>query len=144
MSHEAHEMLPWYMAGTLESEKVVGFRDHLVSCEPCRREMALLEDLRRELDRHGQVFLKDHMTAEQLVDMVQGEQTDAAFAVAGEHLALCSSCTEEARWVEGVARYEDAPAEASPARKLSSGVRRTAWIAGALIVIVILLLWLFR
>jgi anti-sigma factor RsiW len=42
---EIDELLPWFANGTLEDEERARVERHLIACETCRRELALLRDV---------------------------------------------------------------------------------------------------
>jgi hypothetical protein len=112
-----HELLPWYVNGTLEATEVAAFRRHLDGCEMCRDEMEFLERLQAELGRHGEAFLEDHPAAQQLVAYARDELGDDESRAVRHHLALCATCTTEMRWITGTA-VADTPAAARAPRAL--------------------------
>jgi len=101
-----HELLPWYVNGTLETAEAAAFERHMSECDDCRRERTLLEKLRAEVEAHGDAVLGEHPTPEELVDALRPEGRDAELdaatvAAVSRHLALCATCAQEARWVRG-------------------------------------------
>ena len=108
-----HELLPWYLTETLEPDEAAAFRDHLPGCEPCREEMAVIKKIQAEVERHGEEFLEDHPPAGRLVAALRGELEDDEAAKVRRHIALCTACATEARWVRGelAARAPEVPAQ---------------------------------
>ena len=96
-----HEMLPWYVAGTLDAKQADEFRQHLAECQSCRNEVGVLEPMRDELERHGAALLEDHPAAELVVAAARGELDGPEAERLRRHLALCSACATEVRWVRG-------------------------------------------
>ena len=131
---EMHELLPWYITGTLEPRLAEAFQRHLGACDACQREMSMLEALRRELDEHGGALLEEHPTSEHVVGAVRGELPDQTAAAVRKHLALCESCAEEASWVAGQGTYGTPVVEARPSRRAG---RIWTWAAGIAAVLVL-------
>jgi len=129
-----HELLPWFMTGTLEPTLAEEFREHLSGCEPCRDEMAMLKALRGELEEHGAAFLDDHPSSERVVGAVRGELADEDAAGVRRHLALCSICAEEASWVAGEAVFGDPTIQE---RRVPRIGRAWSWAAGIAAVLVL-------
>ena len=121
-----HELLPWYVAGTLEPEATGRFRAHLDGCPACRAEMVFLQQVKGELERYGAAFLEDHPTSEELVAAVRGTLADERAAVVRAHLEHCVTCAEEAAWVSGEVVFRAASAPAAAPRP----VRLAPWAAG--------------
>ena len=103
-----HGLLPWYANKTLDSDEAALFESHLSGCEVCRDDLEALKKMQAELERYGETLLADHPNAEELVAVVRGEggddeiEPDKARRVR-EHLALCATCGDEARWATGAA-----------------------------------------
>ena len=134
-----HELLPWYVNGTLEVGEAAAFKEHLTSCHPCRDELAVLEQMQAGLKRHGEALLADHPTPQNLVAALTtesgGSELDPSVARdIKRHIALCATCADEARWVmkEEVAEggaYEPAINRfGSEGRPAGSGRRSLAWL----------------
>ena len=103
-----HDALPWYVNGTLGAEESTGFERHLMDCADCRKELEFLEQLRAELAAHGDEFLSDHPSPEKLLSLTRPGEIESPLdetEIAGlrRHLALCVTCSEEARWLLGEA-----------------------------------------
>jgi RNA polymerase sigma factor (sigma-70 family) len=139
--HSLHELLPWYMTGTLEPQLAEEFREHLATCDACRREMAALEKLRGALAEHGDAFLDDHPTAEDLVAATRGEAAAGAERTR-RHLALCTTCAEEATWVTGESEYRAAPGATARLGTVGRPFGWAAAIAAMLLMASVPLLWL--
>jgi hypothetical protein len=132
-----HDLLPWHMNGTLGREESATFLAHLEGCGPCRREIEALGALRDEIERHGEAFFSDHPTAETLVAaaLLDPDLPAARASEVRRHLALCSDCALETRWVvegqEAVAvRGAAGAARAAPATR-----RGVGWAAAAALVV---------
>jgi len=119
MSEQLHDLLPWYMTGTLDPEQAVAFRDHLPDCEACRAEMDFIARLQAEIDRHGEAFLEEHPPAQRLVAAFRGELGQAEAAEVRRHLALCAACATESRWIADDERSESTGEDAR--RRLPAG-----------------------
>jgi len=100
-----HELLPWYVNGTLDAEESAMFKDHLAACGACGSELVILEQMKAELERHGEDLLSDHPPAHHLVAAVTAEGESGGELTGGRkeeirrHLALCATCGQEAAWV---------------------------------------------
>lgn len=127
-----HELLPWYVAGTLDPEEMETMRRHLAACQTCRAEMELLGPAAEELARHGGALLADHPSAERLVAAVRGELDDTATGEIRTHLALCAACATETRWIGGEAVCGGGEDRAEiDAIKRGSGREWWGWLAAA-------------
>src|SRR5215813_4393790 len=110
-----HALLPWYANGTLAPEEKDAFERHLESCPPCREELVEVAHMRTEIARHGGAFFGEHPEPEMLgalfgmgetpIDPAEGERIR-------RHLAVCSSCNEESRWLMGTETAGTAELEA--------------------------------
>jgi anti-sigma factor RsiW len=107
-STRMHELLPWYVTGTLEPRLAESFREHLAGCPACREELSMLEALGREVGEHGATFFADHPSPERVVGAARGELAGAEAAEVRKHLALCRTCAEETSWVSGEGAYGEA------------------------------------
>ena len=87
--NQIHELLPWYLRGTLDEAQAAEIRDHLTTCEACRRE---LEETAFALAVHAA-----HATPEELFALAGGEASPegSAHAAAERHVAHCPDCAEE-------------------------------------------------
>jgi hypothetical protein len=103
--NSVHELLPWYVNGTLGVEESGMFKNHLAACVACGSELVILEEMKAELEKHGEDLLADHPPVEQLVAAVtpdgesDGELTGERMQEIRRHLALCVTCGQEASWV---------------------------------------------
>src|SRR4029450_10295935 len=101
-----HDRLPWYVTGTLDPDESRAFQAHLVTCDACREELAVLEMLKNELEKHGEDLLGSHPPPEQLAALIEGAGEPLPEDVAASvrrHLAICATCTEESSWLKGEA-----------------------------------------
>ena len=81
-------MLPWLLNGTLTEEERQQVRQHLASCESCRRDLA---DTRLAFEMFDQ-----HLPAEAIVALAWGETPPGIDpALAEEHLESCPQCATE-------------------------------------------------
>jgi hypothetical protein len=125
-----HDLLPWYVAGTLTAAEADAFREHLASCATCHAELGLVGELRERLERHGRDWIAEHPSAEELVATVREPAADDHTARVQRHLALCDECALEASWIRGQTTAWPAPqTESRPAR----APRRGAGIGLALL-----------
>lgn len=126
-----HDRLPWYVTGTLDPDESRAFQAHLVTCDACREELAVLEMLKNELEKHGEDLLGSHPPPEQLAALIEGADEplpeDVAAAVR-RHLAICATCTEESSWLKGEAvagpARPDVTIASGPAARGSDEARR--------------------
>src|SRR5262245_13938703 len=100
-----HDRLPWYVSGTLGEEESRQFAGHLGGCEACRKELIVLEAMKRELEEHGDDLLRDHPPPEKLAaaileDAEEPLSADEAASVR-RHIAICATCAEESSWLRG-------------------------------------------
>jgi len=128
---DLHELLPWYVNGTLDAGERANFEAHLADCRACRDEMSVIEELRGELKHPGLDLLADHPSPERLAGVSMDGANDAETR---RHLALCLTCAEEVVWLKG-----ETPCGATP-----QSVRRPAprWalpasLAAAAVVVVV-------
>jgi hypothetical protein len=147
---DLHDLLPWYVGGSLGREEATAFEAHLGECQACARELRVWTELRKKLELHGEGYLADHPDPEALIAVVLPEheprpEEQQRLAVE-RHLAVCPTCAEEARWIRGDARA----VEGSGADRVRAfgpiHVTRRAWIgplagvaAGFLLASVVLL-----
>jgi len=95
---DAHELLPWYVNGTLDEAERHAFEEHVKGCARCAQELPMLEELRLHVSEPGWDEHAEHPDPEALSRVVVEGVEDAAMR---RHLALCLTCTEEARWLRG-------------------------------------------
>jgi hypothetical protein len=141
-----HDALPWFVNETLEPEEAAAFERHLMDCDDCKKELAFLEKLKAELERHGDDFLSDHPTPEKLVWLMEPDAADEVLAEdevtsLQRHLALCATCAEEARWMRGEASAGSSRTS-EPHRPSKERFWRWAAIAAMLLLAVTTTLWL--
>ncbi|MCP3978084.1 MAG: hypothetical protein GY716_01965 [bacterium] len=120
------ELLPWYVAGTLDREESDRVGRHLATCEACRAQLPLLEDAAALVERDGAAALADHPESEQLVDAVLGDLDEMTTGRVMKHVARCDTCADEARLVRGEASPAASPA---PASAPAATARATIWFA---------------
>ena len=107
MSEERmHRLLPRYLGGDLDEDEMARFRDHLDNCDECQAESAFLEEVREQVDRHGEAVFEDHPEVDRLVAYVEGDLTGEDEAAVRRHLELCPTCRLETRWISGEAVAE--------------------------------------
>lgn len=152
MTDRLHELLPWYLNATLGPEEKEAFERHLAVCEACRKERDLLLKLQAEVALQGESFLADHPTPDKLVALVAPAAAEKPLgepeaAQLRQHLALCATCAEEARWLRG----EAAAGPALPERRLASRIARPTrriwpWASAALLLLAlgVVPLWVRR
>ncbi len=141
-----HELLPWYANGTLEPSEAAAFERHLADCADCRRELDLLKKLRIEIERHGAALLGDHPTPEQLVGSLhaeEGEVDPVEVEAVRRHLALCSSCGQEARWASGDEEARSPGPPRRPSRSARPTLTAIGWGALAAAAMLLLAVGLF-
>jgi hypothetical protein len=93
-----HDLLPWYVNGTLEAGEREAFEEHLKRCASCSQELPVLEELRRHVSEPGWGEHAEHPDPEALSRVVVDGADDPAMR---RHLAVCVTCAEEARWLRG-------------------------------------------
>ena len=135
-----HQLLPWYVTGTLDPAEADVFREHLAGCPDCREEMAVLQKIRDAVDRHGESFMSDHPPAERLVAAVRGNAPEAEREEILRHVGLCVSCATESRWIMGDLPAGAAVPTPSPSTRASSR-NLGPWIALAAAVVALAVLF---
>jgi Putative zinc-finger len=96
-SSDLHQLLPWFVNGTLDPVEARAFKDHLDACGACSEEMELWSSMLPEIERHGEAFFASHPEPEAIVAAARGSRPEGAASEIRRHLALCSTCTTEAR-----------------------------------------------
>ena len=96
--NDLHQLLPWYVNGTLDAGEHASFESHLAQCQACRDEIPVIEDLRKELQHPEWDVLADHPSP-QMLDSVSLDGMDDTGT--RRHLAVCLTCAEEVRWLKG-------------------------------------------
>jgi len=135
-----HQLLPWYVTGTLERAETEAFREHLAGCPDCRDEMGVLQKIRDAVERHGPSFMSDHPSAERLVAAVRGDAPEDERQEILRHVALCASCATESRWITGELTAGDAAATPSaPSRATQRHLGPWIALAAAFIAVAILI-----
>lgn len=97
---QAIELLPWLLNGTLENQEREEVRQHLRTCERCRKALA-------ETQAAWPLF-EEHLPTEALVALAYGETpagADPSFAE--HHLASCPQCAAELELAKMSRRLED-------------------------------------
>ncbi len=116
-----HDLLPWYVTGTLDSQEAAEYERHREGCRRCREEETLLRELRGAIGTYGEAFFLPHPEPEQIV----AEAMEGLAGPAGEevrrHLLFCSTCAMEVRLVR---REESAPPAATAHRE---SIPRASW-----------------
>lgn len=140
VSDPMHELLPWYVNGTLAPEEAEAFRQHLEGCEACRDELRFLQRAAAELERHGDALLEGHPDSERIVAAARGELEPGEAAVIERHLALCDGCAAETRWVRGEAVAAGAEAPPAAARR-GWPLNGLGWMVAVAATIALLVTW---
>lgn len=139
---QAIELLPWLLNRTLEDQEREEVRQHLRTCERCRKALA-------ETQAVWPAF-EQHLPAAALVALAYGETPAGLDAAAAEsHLASCPQCASELELARMSRRLEDEDnvavfpgARARPARDGESRKWRSAALAAGLAGVVALSGWL--
>jgi len=95
---DLHQLLPWFVNGTLGAGERASFEAHLRECRACQDEISVIEDLRTELKNPEWDVLAEHPSPEMLAGVSIDGADDAGTR---RHLALCLTCAEEVRWLKG-------------------------------------------
>ncbi len=134
----ATELLPWYLNNTLDATESREVREHLASCEGCRK---ALDDTRR-----AWTIFDQHIPSEALVALAWGEEPEGylpgspGFRETLEaHLQSCPECAAELELVRMSRRLEEddriavfsKPAQA-PEKQLRQARPQGNWRAAAL------------
>jgi hypothetical protein len=129
---DLHELLPWYVAGTLGAGETKAFETHLGRCPDCAREHRVWTDLQKTLERHGEGFLADHPAPEALVAAILPDHdprpSEQQRLAVEHHLAMCPTCAEEARWIRGESAASAGPGTTRVWAAGATRVGRRAWI----------------
>lgn len=137
-----HELLPWYVNGTLKGDEALSFEGHLRDCPSCGRDLPLLIAMREAIELHGEAFFRPHPAAEWIVGEVFGQLRPDRTDEVRAHLSFCPTCAVEARLAR---QGKDGTPVASPgARPLRRLSRRIAvfWLAAAVVLLAVSLpLW---
>ncbi len=140
MPSSPHDLLPWYVNGTLGTDEERAFRRHLEGCADCRAEVEAARKVSAELEEHGAVLLEGHPSAEELVAAVRGESETEEAEKVRRHLELCKPCALEARWARGEEAAGESPVLPLPVRT-SIGKREIfAWATA--VAAVLALFWI--
>lgn len=113
--HEAAELMPWLLNGSLDPDEDRDVREHLRTCASCRRELGET--------RWAAAAFGAHLPASVLVDLAWGRPPASLDPdLAQRHLQGCPSCADE---LAAVRESRDAEAEAdrSPAAAVTPGRR---------------------
>lgn len=97
-------LLPWYVAGTLEPEALMGIEKHLPNCRVCSDEVAALRSMRNTL----RTRVTPHPAVEELVGYESGgldRHADRKRMVEG-HLEGCADCRHD---IEALQHTQDEP-----------------------------------
>lgn len=136
-----HDLLPWYLNGTLAAGEAARFAAHLPACAECHAETDLLRGLQEEIRRHGEEFFAAHPSSATVVEAARRTLPAEEAQAVRRHLALCATCAAEVRWVA-----EDLQ-DRAPAAKLGRGWHRgpvLPWTIAAALLLALLGLVLLR
>ncbi len=112
-----HDLVPWYVNGSLQDEEQRAFEEHLASCEACRKEVKFLSLLRGEVEVRGpKVFAlaEDRASAPRSIRRWRGLLASAAALFAGVALGW---------WI--APRSPEPTSELLPATRLEAQKRST-------------------
>lgn len=94
------QLLPWLLNGTLESQEREEVRQHLRTCDDCRRALSQTQAAWR--------LFEEHLPAEALIALAYGEApTGLDPATVERHLASCPQCAAELELARMSRRLED-------------------------------------
>lgn len=134
--HNAIELLPWLLNGSLEAAERQALHAHLASCASCRAELEQTFDVHRLLTAHIPSLALAQYAHGRAPDGVDREHIE-------RHLASCASCREE---FEGMIADRIVAFPATPRRTDTSTDRRRAhrqlsiwrtWAVAASLVVVV-------
>lgn len=92
-----HELLPWYVSGTLEPEEARAFEIHLRDCRSCGRDLGPLRQMLEAIERHGEAFFRPHPDPDRIVAEAFDRMPPSEAEEIHTHLLLCSTCALESR-----------------------------------------------
>ncbi len=138
---ELHELLPWYVSGTLEPEEARAFEIHVRTCRPCGRDLGPLRQMQEVIARHGEAFFLPHPDPDRIVAEAFDRMPPSEAEEIHTHLLLCSTCALESRLArEG--REETAATAPIARRRHLRWKAALPWLAAAAVLVSISLpLW---
>jgi hypothetical protein len=129
---DLHQLLPWYVNGTLDPAERSSFEEHLGGCAACREEITIVEALRDEIRRSGPDLFADHPSPQSIAEALLDGADDPGTR---RHLALCATCALEARWLTGETASRTPSHAAKMRPRASRWIPRAAYAAAALLLV---------
>jgi len=98
MQHEkVQALLDEYNAGVLAEDMVTEVKSHLALCDDCRQTLMMIKELGDLVAVHGQALFDEHPNAEELVALVEHDDSvdQIRLAQIRIHLRICPTCRRE-------------------------------------------------
>jgi hypothetical protein len=139
---DSHDLLPFYVAGTLQAVEAGEFERHLAHCRSCQEDRETIEALRRQMLAHGEAYLAPHPPAEAIARHGMGLLTGDAGSEVQRHLAFCVTCWMEHRVVRGEVLAGRRPGVLRRLPRLALPWRRALpWAVAALVAVALVAWW---
>jgi hypothetical protein len=139
-----HDLLPWYVAGSLDPEETAAFETHIRHCRPCDRDVAQMRRMRDIIERHGAAFFEPHPGVESIVAEAFDDLPSAGAGSVRAHLEFCPTCALESRLARASCPGTGAPVPAAPPRSVRWNLL-LPWLAAAAVLLAIgVPVWLQR
>src|SRR6266568_2559253 len=92
-----HDLLPWYLNGTLDTDEARTFEAHLDGCSPCLGELGPMRQLEEAISRHREAFFEPHPDPGSIVAEAFDRLSSSEAGRIHMHLSFCPTCALESR-----------------------------------------------